>query len=264
MKRARLSVHDTRDILTEKSSENDYSDSDTENSISDAIGNESEVSSDSSNEVGGFDNSETDTEPSSEGDLWSRHVQANSPFSFIATTGLNVDLANTNDPLCYFELFFDDGLVDMIVVETNRFAEQCKPMRDKLKARSRGKLWISTTSKEMRVYFALMILQGIIHKPEQEMYWTKKPNLETPFFGTVMSRSRFLAIMKYLHFVNNETFDADNDPCPKLFKLKPVLDYLSEKFMRTYTPERNISVDESLMLWKGRLGWKQYIPIKRD
>jgi len=26
---------------------------------------------------------------------------------------------------------------------------------------------------------------------------------------------------------------------------------------------RDISVDESLMLWKGQLGFRQYIPIKR-
>ena len=30
-----------------------------------------------------------------------------------------------------------------------------------------------------------------------------------------------------------------------------------------YTPSRNISIEESLLLWKGCLGFKQYIPIKR-
>lgn len=70
--------------------------------------------------------------------------------------------------------------------------------------------------------------------------------------------------MKYIHFVDNTAYDPENDPFPKLFKLKPVLDYLFAKFKSVYTPERNISIDESLMLWKGRLSWKQYIPIKRD
>ena len=30
-----------------------------------------------------------------------------------------------------------------------------------------------------------------------------------------------------------------------------------------YTPEANIAIDESLMLYKGRLGWVQYLPLKR-
>ena len=35
------------------------------------------------------------------------------------------------------------------------------------------------------------------------------------------------------------------------------------KFKRTYILEREISIDEELLLWKGRLAFKQYIPLKR-
>jgi len=42
-----------------------------------------------------------------------------------------------------------------------------------------------------------------------------------------------------------------------------LLDHLFEHFQVAYTPESNISVDESLLLWKGRLIFKQYIPLKR-
>ena len=57
---------------------------------------------------------------------------------------------------------------------------------------------------------------------------------------------------------------AADDPSPdKLFKLRPLIDHLFEKFQEVYTPTRNISIDESLLLWKGRLSFKQYIPLKR-
>ncbi|KAG8234248.1 hypothetical protein J437_LFUL007755 [Ladona fulva] len=36
-----------------------------------------------------------------------------------------------------------------------------------------------------------------------------------------------------------------------------------EKFRELYTPERDITIDESLLLYKGRLGWRQYMPQKR-
>ena len=34
-------------------------------------------------------------------------------------------------------------------------------------------------------------------------------------------------------------------------------------FQRTYVPERDVSVDESLMAYKGRLSWIQLIASKR-
>ncbi|XP_066981208.1 piggyBac transposable element-derived protein 4-like [Macrobrachium rosenbergii] len=36
-----------------------------------------------------------------------------------------------------------------------------------------------------------------------------------------------------------------------------------QKFMNNYIPSRNVSVDESLLGWKGNLSWAQYIPAKR-
>ncbi|KAG8223608.1 hypothetical protein J437_LFUL003476 [Ladona fulva] len=54
--------------------------------------------------------------------------------------------------------------------------------------------------------------------------------------------------------------------CPgkKLFKILPILNYLVEKFSSVYIPRQAIVVDESLLLWKGRLSWRQFIPSKRS
>ena len=38
---------------------------------------------------------------------------------------------------------------------------------------------------------------------------------------------------------------------------------MKRKFSEVYQPEQDMAVDELLLLWKGRLGWKQYIPTKR-
>ena len=35
------------------------------------------------------------------------------------------------------------------------------------------------------------------------------------------------------------------------------------KFASVYVPEPDVSVEESRMLWKGRLSWKQYTPLKQ-
>ena len=36
-----------------------------------------------------------------------------------------------------------------------------------------------------------------------------------------------------------------------------------DKFKSVYTPDKHIAIDVELLLWKGRLEFKQYIPHKR-
>jgi hypothetical protein len=43
---------------------------------------------------------------------------------------------------------------------------------------------------------------------------------------------------------------------------KPILDHLNAEFGSVYTPECDVSLEESLLMWKGRLSWKAYIPSK--
>lgn len=47
------------------------------------------------------------------------------------------------------------------------------------------------------------------------------------------------------------------------YKVQPVIDRLPLRFQSAYRPERNIVVNESVMLWEDRLPYNQYIPNKR-
>ena len=49
----------------------------------------------------------------------------------------------------------------------------------------------------------------------------------------------------------------------RLYKIKPILEYLNERFQQLYEPRNAICVDESLLLFKGRLVFKQFIRLKR-
>ena len=76
------------------------------------------------------------------------------------------------------------------------------------------------------------------------------------------SEKRIHLLLKFLHFVDNEAYDENTSGSRRLYKLKPILDQLNEKFRIVYTPKCDVSVDESLMLWKGHLAWKVYVPTK--
>ncbi|KAG5864425.1 hypothetical protein JTB14_019600 [Gonioctena quinquepunctata] len=63
-----------------------------------------------------------------------------------------------------------------------------------------------------------------------------------------------------LHFSDNETVNRDD----KLYKIRPVVDVIRQSFKTNFVPFENLCIDESLLLFKGRLGLKQYIPNKRS
>jgi hypothetical protein len=64
-----------------------------------------------------------------------------------------------------------------------------------------------------------------------------------------------------LHFTDNESISNFEGP-EKLFKIFPVISHLNKKYQELYLPNQDISIDKSLMLWKGRLSFKQYMPLK--
>ena len=57
--------------------------------------------------------------------------------------------------------------------------------------------------------------------------------------------------------------DSTSSAERSFWKIKNFFDALIERFSSVYLPNAHVAVDESLMLWKGRLAMKQYIPIKR-
>ena len=78
-----------------------------------------------------------------------------------------------------------------------------------------------------------------------------------------MSRTRYQEILRYLHFVDNNTLTPrDQDGYNKLGKIQPLLNLILPKFQETYCPSRNLSVDETLVKFKGKLSWKQFIKDK--
>lgn len=183
-------------------------------------------------------------------------------FPFTGNSGVQIPLSKDNI-LGIFESFFTEELIQLIVSETNRYARQfLDKNKENRKPKSRTNLWYDTNENEIRTFLALLLIQGVDSKPDSKLYFTRRESIESPFFSRIISEKRFFLIQKFLHFCNNEEF-ATSHTTKKLYKIAPIINYLRDKFMTIYIPEKNIAIDESLIGWKGNLSWKQYIPSKR-
>lgn len=112
---------------------------------------------------------------------------------------------------------------------------------------------------EMYVFLAVSLLMPLVKKNKLKDYWSKDMIIETPFFAQVMPRDRFIFILRFLHFADNSNVNAAD----KLFKIRCVVDHFKTIFKNSLYPFQNIVIDESLLLFKGRLSFRQYIPSKR-
>lgn len=65
---------------------------------------------------------------------------------------------------------------------------------------------------------------------------------------------------RYLHLENNEADEVDHSD--KLWKVRWYLDFLTRRFQEIYEVDDNVTVDESMMKFKGRLALRQYLPMK--
>jgi len=100
---------------------------------------------------------------------------------------------------------------------------------------------------------------GFVKKSELRDYWSKDPLIETPIFSKIMSRARFEQILTFWHFNNNAQLTADSN---RLTKIRPLLGHFLLKFQKFYMPEREISLNEGTIPWRGRLLFRTYDPAK--
>ncbi|CAF1671042.1 unnamed protein product, partial [Adineta ricciae] len=160
-----------------------------------------------------------------------------------------------NDPIDYFELFFDKEIMEYIAEETNRYQKQnSSPSSEKS---HKGK-WYATNFQEIYVFIATTMLMGVVQKNRLKDYGSTDPIITTPIFRELFPRDRYLSILRMLHFVNN-----DEKKTGKLYKMLPIIRHMQVKFQQFFKPFQKLCIDESILPWKGNLSFRQYIPSKR-
>ena len=155
-----------------------------------------------------------------------------------------------------FELFFTDDLMQQMVLESNRYAEQ-------VMGNEKFAKWTKITVDEMKAFLGFSILMGICKLPAIKDYWKTNKYLHYSPIAERIPRDRFLDISRYIHFVDNSTLQPRGSPGhDRLSNVRPLISHLSDRFAELYDPHKEVAVDEAMIKFQGRSSLKQYMPKK--
>ena len=146
------------------------------------------------------------------------------PISFLDTERIKVAVPPNPKVLDFFQMYLTDEIFEVMVNETNRYANQFIELNPDKENNSYVGMWKEITLVEMKCFIGLVLLMGIIHKPS--------------VFSKIMSRNRFQLILKFLHFNDNEdpNYDPEDENRDRLHKVRPLIERLRNRCAKVYSP----------------------------
>ncbi|VDL67550.1 unnamed protein product [Nippostrongylus brasiliensis] len=119
--------------------------------------------------------------------------------------------------------------------------------------------WKPIETEELFNYFGIYHQMGIEKRPKLSDSWSVRNMFNPSFAANLMSRNRFTQTLRCLRFVESERDGGTN----KLYKIQPILDVLNESFLKVCKPGKDVTIDESVVPFRGRV-FRQYIREKRQ
>uniref|UniRef100_A0A0N5C6W1 DDE_Tnp_1_7 domain-containing protein n=1 Tax=Strongyloides papillosus TaxID=174720 RepID=A0A0N5C6W1_STREA len=191
----------------------------------------------------------------SDDDDWSTEDVQPKLEDFEGSCGVTVAISEPNSIPEVVKLILGDDLFEMFSHQTSVYYNQ----NSKKHKIAKTIKWSPVNPTEFKKFLALIILMGRTQKGSWREYWSTDPLLAVPIFPKIMSRNRFEQIWTFWHFNNNEEMTNSSS---RLFKIQPVLEYFVHKFNTVYKPKQNLSLDEGMIPWRGRLSFRTYNPGK--
>jgi hypothetical protein len=148
----------------------------------------------------------------------------------------------TNKHLIYIDI------VDEIVYCTNA-------RREVTNYRRTGDWTKPVTRNDIRRFIGIKIVMQIHDKPTSRSCWSKDQFLHTPIFSQLMTLNRYEYIKKILCTYRAEDINAADN----FWKIRKLFDMFNENFTYEFDLGQEISIDESMLKWKGHHTYKRYL-----
>lgn len=169
-------------------------------------------------------------------------------FNFIGNPGPAVILDEDSGPIDYFKLFLTDEIIQLMVIETNRNAQQVFSSQ-RISRGSRFSSWEPITKDDMGKFMGLLLWMGLVKMPSLADYWSKAERYQNNVASKTMSRNKFELILRFWHFENNDSADKTD----RLYKIRRLLNLSNNVFKSMHQPGEIIAVDESMIPFRCRL-----------
>jgi hypothetical protein len=160
--------------------------------------------------------------------------------------------------LDFVSLIFIPEILSILVAQTKLYAMQLQQ-----KLGRQDNQWTATTVNEIRAYLGIRIFMSVLQLPAMEMYWSTDYMFGNLFVPNIMPRDRFNKLCQYFHANDSTTNPGRGEPGhDRLHHVRPLIDIVNERCLKQYNPHQNTSVDEAMIAFRGRLGFRQYLPAK--
>lgn len=180
---------------------------------------------------------------------WTKKTKKQIETPFTSPEGPIKDhFTDCQNPCDYFFSYFDKEIQQNILYQTNLYITQCM------------KTVPNVSLRELLSFLGINIIMGYHELPSWTDYWSCDPDLSVPFASSALPRNRFAQILSNIHVNDNAT--VPNNNTDKLYKLRPLINQLNSNFVKLYNVSQRVSIDESMILFKGRSSLKQYNPMK--
>lgn len=145
---------------------------------------------------------------------------------------------------------FDERIIGLINRETLLYGrrDRCSPA-------------FTLEEDELTKFLGIILFSGYHTVPSERDYWSNQPDLKVDFVAQSMTRNRFMEIKSFLHLADNHALR----PGDKFAKVTPLYVLLDEALQRLGIFHEKLSIDESMVPYRGRHSARQYIhgkPIK--
>lgn len=163
---------------------------------------------------------------------------------------------NAKEPIDCFLLFIDPKIIRSISVNTNIYITsiQHKYLRER-DARQ-------TDETEIKALIGLLLLAGSYRAGHQNLedLWNQN-GLGVEIFPAVMSLKRFLFLLQCLRF-DDIRDRAQRRSIDRLAPFREIFEWFTSNCETRYSVSAYTTIDEQLVPFRGRCGFRQYIPSK--
>jgi hypothetical protein len=168
------------------------------------------------------------------------------PKSFLTSFSSGAVDPDGSEPsiLKAFQLYFTDELLEHMVEKTNAYARKysiCYLPHQILEV----------TKQDILNYWVIFWIQGIVKCSRREDYWVFPQQNQGMTFNELIASTMPLTKWKKI------------DRCLQA-KLKFISDHVNETSKKYWNVGKKVSFDDDLDLWKGKRGYRVYLPRKAD